>query len=74
MTYFDALLAFAFTYAVLWLAWHRFFAYDARSRVDRVLTGLDADSRQQMVKDPPPIPKKDGVAKVDNYLFEKRRN
>jgi len=73
MTHFDALLAFAFTYVALWLAWHRFFAYDARSRVDKVLTGLDADSREQMVKDPPPLPK-DGAARVDTYLFEKRRN
>jgi len=70
MSYVDALLTFAFTLLVLRLQWRVFFEPD---ETGRVLSGLDALDRSQMVKDPPPLPR-DGADSIDIHLYEKRRN
>jgi len=55
---------------VLRLQWRVFFEPD---ETGRVLSGLDALDRSQMVKDPPPLPR-DGADSIDIHLYKKRRN
>lgn len=67
------LACFLLTCLVLRGLWWLFFEPDDKGRVVRVLAGIDALDREQMVKDPPPVPPC-GREQIDIDILHKRRN